>query len=1068
MNAIFNTSKSATVSRTLVLAICLAIAALGLAIVPTHKALAATAPSGFTTQVYKDTDHNGTVDTLVVTFNGDLPFTTCTFNALDWTYVGNGIGGSISGGSCVLATGVMTLTITGANANTTGATSAPTIAFANGGRNDIGNATGFLAGTVSATALTDNANPILLSVVKSVASNSNTLTFTYSENMTVANGASSAAKGDTTTAGTVAGFGSFATAGNVTVATTKNTVGGNGTAALTVVLASQSGGYLIAPSTTEPSGVFTPVASAAVADAAANQVSTTPTPTASGSFNLVKPTITSITLKDAAGNNGKLDQAVIVFSTSILDASMPDGNGLLGGGGHTGTYLNGTGGDTANDNTRTFNLTADTLAVDTSISTIKFNSSGFITDLAGNLIATTTPGSIVDGDNTGKLVDGAKPIVVSVTVNKTASRNNLTIVYSEPVTLTCAAGVSTATCGDLAIPGSVETLAGFGTFATGNAAVFSTKNTIAGSGTATIAVTLADVVGGWFYNGSTVSPSGVFTPVAAAAVTDAASNQVNTSAAAPTTTVTSAWTLTQPTISSVTLSDANFNGSVDTATLVFSAPIRDANVTDGDALLGGATHTGTFATGTANDNTTVFSLTSDNLPANTSASAGPFTYSGNTTKITDLFGNMLATATQGTIAATDYTAVDNAPPVIVATTPASGATSVTPAATIIVDFSEGINFAGCTFTPSPDTTGYGTITTAGNWSVGVSGLANSRVTIANSIQQARNTAVTITIAGCTAAVGGVALHANAAVVNPWTFTTLHANSAGGGGGSVVTPPSVNLNIPNGGETYAAGAQIGISWSAANGAYVAFRVSYSSDNGNTWNVLTSTVSGSNSDYTWTVPTDSTTQGLIKVEGLNSTGVVLASDTSATTFSVAGTTVAPPAVAPPAVTPPTTTPPPQNDDTVTGVYDSNTARQNNPTFNTDMNIPVAASPACESGSLIKGSLSAVYYCGADGKRYVFVNDKAYFSWYPDFSTVKTISDTTLASIMIGGNITYRPGSRMLKIMSDPKTYVVARGGVLRWVETEAAAVRLFGANWNQMIDDVSDSFFVNYTVGAPITQ
>jgi hypothetical protein len=155
-------------------------------------------------------------------------------------------------------------------------------------------------------------------------------------------------------------------------------------------------------------------------------------------------------------------------------------------------------------------------------------------------------------------------------------------------------------------------------------------------------------------------------------------------------------------------------------------------------------------------------------------------------------------------------------------------------------------------------------------------------------------------------------------------------------------------------------------------------------------------------------------------------------------------------------------------VTGTYDAATAKANNPDFNTDMGLVPAPNPPCVSGSLIKASLPSVYYCGADGKRYVFVNDKAYFSWYPDFSMVQTISDEALALIPIGGNITYRPGSRMIKIQSDPKVYVVARGGILRWVASEAVAVRLFGTAWNTMIDDVSDSFFVNYRIGDPITE
>lgn len=112
------------------------------------------------------------------------------------------------------------------------------------------------------------------------------------------------------------------------------------------------------------------------------------------------------------------------------------------------------------------------------------------------------------------------------------------------------------------------------------------------------------------------------------------------------------------------------------------------------------------------------------------------------------------------------------------------------------------------------------------------------------------------------------------------------------------------------------------------------------------------------------------------------------------------------------------------------------------------------------------TAVYYVGADNKRYVFPNEKTYFAWYSDFSTVKTVSPETMASFPLGGNATYRPGLKMIKIQTDPKTYAVSRNGILRWVKTEAVAQALYGSNWNQMIDDVSDAFFVDYRVGAEI--
>lgn len=132
-----------------------------------------------------------------------------------------------------------------------------------------------------------------------------------------------------------------------------------------------------------------------------------------------------------------------------------------------------------------------------------------------------------------------------------------------------------------------------------------------------------------------------------------------------------------------------------------------------------------------------------------------------------------------------------------------------------------------------------------------------------------------------------------------------------------------------------------------------------------------------------------------------------------------------------------------------------------------LPVDAASA---GDLIKmDGNPAVYYLGSDDKRYVFPNAQAYFTWYEDFSGVVTVSQSELESYSIGGNVTYRAGTYMVKITTDPKTYAVEPGGVLRWVTTEAIATSLYGAEWWLKIQDVPDPFFVNYdSSGADITD
>lgn len=129
--------------------------------------------------------------------------------------------------------------------------------------------------------------------------------------------------------------------------------------------------------------------------------------------------------------------------------------------------------------------------------------------------------------------------------------------------------------------------------------------------------------------------------------------------------------------------------------------------------------------------------------------------------------------------------------------------------------------------------------------------------------------------------------------------------------------------------------------------------------------------------------------------------------------------------------------------------------------------APSAVFSPGDLIKGtSFTSVYYYGPNGKRYVFPNEKTYFTWYPDFSAVKTLSDAQLGVIPLGGNVTYRPGVKMVKITTDPRTYVVDRGGILRHVQSEQLAETLYGLAWKGNVHDIPDGFFTNYRVGTPI--
>lgn len=138
-----------------------------------------------------------------------------------------------------------------------------------------------------------------------------------------------------------------------------------------------------------------------------------------------------------------------------------------------------------------------------------------------------------------------------------------------------------------------------------------------------------------------------------------------------------------------------------------------------------------------------------------------------------------------------------------------------------------------------------------------------------------------------------------------------------------------------------------------------------------------------------------------------------------------------------------------------------------FVTVLSMSVVAAPeagaAAQAGDLIKmDGLSSVYYLSADGKRYVFPNETTYFSWYADFSSVVTVPQSELESYPLGKNITVRPGTKLIKITTDPKVYAVEPGGSLVHVPDEDTAMSLWGDNWSQRVVDIADAFFTNYEV------
>lgn len=287
----------------------------------------------------------------------------------------------------------------------------------------------------------------------------------------------------------------------------------------------------------------------------------------------------------------------------------------------------------------------------------------------------------------------------------------------------------------------------------------------------------------------------------------------------------------------------------------------------------------------------------------------------------------------------------------------------------------------------------------------------------------------------------LALTADVAVTITPTASGCSVPSVGGGGGGGYSAPAVTsctVLTPNGGNTLTGGSSSSISWSTSGTSIKSVLVSQSLNAGQSWSTVAAIDTTNGGSTAWAVPNASTTTGKIKVECRDVSGATLASDTSDSNFSIATDAAKPTDV----VTP-------------TGTYSRSQANASLP----------ASAPV---DSLVKlATNSAVYYIGLDGKRHPFPTSQVYFSWYADFSKVKTLNASEMASIPMGKPILARPGTHWVKIQSDPKTYFVSPDGyTLRWIKDEATALLLGGSDWNKNIIDVEPTYFTKYNMGADI--
>lgn len=129
-----------------------------------------------------------------------------------------------------------------------------------------------------------------------------------------------------------------------------------------------------------------------------------------------------------------------------------------------------------------------------------------------------------------------------------------------------------------------------------------------------------------------------------------------------------------------------------------------------------------------------------------------------------------------------------------------------------------------------------------------------------------------------------------------------------------------------------------------------------------------------------------------------------------------------------------------------------------------------PKLAGSVLTSAGLKTKFYLARDGKRYVFPDEtKTFETWYPAGikAPLVTLKRDELEKYPLGGNVWYRPGTRLIRISTDDRIFAVAHGGVLRPINEQTAAA-VFGPQWKSLVDMLQDYYFTNYTIGTQVSS
>ena len=136
------------------------------------------------------------------------------------------------------------------------------------------------------------------------------------------------------------------------------------------------------------------------------------------------------------------------------------------------------------------------------------------------------------------------------------------------------------------------------------------------------------------------------------------------------------------------------------------------------------------------------------------------------------------------------------------------------------------------------------------------------------------------------------------------------------------------------------------------------------------------------------------------------------------------------------------------------------------------PVLAATTLSEGDIVmKATAKAgdAVYAYVNGMLSPFPNEETYKTYLmlsngkADWSKIKKITVAEFNALSFGKNVTYKPGTNLIKFSDSDKNYVVETGGTIREI-SDATAAALYGSTWKSMVATETGYLRGDYTVGT----